>query len=81
MSDNPGYGFVPSPNSPKKELPEVPRVETPVVNNYSTVVNDYSTVVNNDSTIAIDPQAILFMLLFAILLYLAVRLVSTGLQA
>jgi hypothetical protein len=66
MSDNPGYGFIPSPRSPKKELPKVPQANPPVVSNYFTI--------------AINPQAILFVVLLAILVYLAIRLTSIGLR-
>lgn len=74
MSDAIGYGFVPSPNSSKKELPEPPKPDPPVVNNHSTVVN-------NAFKVVIDPETVVFVLLLAILVYLAVRLVSDGLKA
>jgi hypothetical protein len=48
MSDNPGYGFVSSPSSAKKEL-EAPKASPAVVNNYFAV--------------AIDPQAVLLVFL------------------
>jgi hypothetical protein len=66
MSDNPGYGFVPSPDSPKKELPEPPEVNPAVVNNYFTV--------------AIDPQAVLLVFLLVILVIGLTRLSSIGLN-
>jgi hypothetical protein len=65
MSDNPGYGFIPSPSSPKKEL-EAPKANPAVVNNYFTV--------------AIDPQAVLLVFLLVILVIGLARLSSIGLN-
>ena len=68
MNDNPGYGFVPSPRSPKKkELPEAPNTGPGVVNNYFMI--------------AIDPQAVLFVALLVVLVIVAVRLGPIGLRA
>jgi len=67
MSDNPGYGFVPSPSSPKKELPEPPKANPAVVNNYFTI--------------AIDPQAVLFVALLVILVVSLIRMGPMGLRA
>lgn len=67
MSDNPGFGFVPPPNSSKKELPEAPKANPPVVNNYFVM--------------AIEPQAILFVALLIVLVFGLVRLSSVGLRA
>ena len=68
MNDNPGYGFVPSPNSPKKkELPEAPNTGPAVVNNYFTI--------------AIDPQAVLFVALLVVLVIVVIRLGPIGLRA
>jgi hypothetical protein len=67
MSDNPGYGFIPSPSSPKKELPEVPKASPAVVNNYFTM--------------AIDPQAVLLVTLLVILVIAIVRLGPVGFRA
>jgi hypothetical protein len=66
MSDNPGYGFVPSPNSPKKEL-EAPKENPAVVNNYFTIT--------------INPQAVLFVTLLVILVIVIIRLGPVGLRA
>src|SRR5437879_10616721 len=66
MSDNPGYGFVPSPSSPKKEL-EAPKANPAVVNNYFTV--------------AIDPQSVLLVVLLVVLMMAIIRLSPTGLRA
>jgi hypothetical protein len=67
MSDNPGYGFVPSPSSPKKELAEAPKENPPVVNNYFTMF--------------IDPQAVLLVALLMILAIALIRLSPTALRA
>jgi hypothetical protein len=74
MNDNPGYGFVPPPNSPKKELPEAPKANPPVVNNYLTFVS-------NELTMAIDLQAVLFVALMVVLVFGLIRLSSVGLRA
>jgi hypothetical protein len=66
MSDNPGYGFVPSPSSPKKEL-EVPKANPAVVNNYFTI--------------AIEPQAVLLVVLLVVLVMAMTRLSPMGLRA
>ena len=68
MNDNTGYGFVPSPSSPKKkELPEAPNTGPGVVNNYFTI--------------AIDPQAVLFVALLVVLAIVVIRLGPIGLRA
>jgi hypothetical protein len=67
MSDNPGYGFVPFPNSSKKELPEPPKASAPVVNNYFTLY--------------IDPRAVLFAALLVVFIIATIRLGPMGLKA
>jgi len=67
MSDNPGYGFVPSPNSPKKELTETPTANPPVVNNYFTI--------------ALNTEAFLFLVLLVILVIGITRLGPMVLKA
>jgi hypothetical protein len=66
MSDNPGYGFVPSPSSPKKEIVEPPTANPTVVNNYFITIN---------------PQAILFVALLVILVIGLTRLGPLTLRA
>jgi hypothetical protein len=67
MSDNPGYGFVPSPTLPKKELPEAP--------------NTCPTVVNNYFTIAIDLQAALFVAFLVVFIITVIRLGPIAVRA
>jgi len=74
MKDNAGYGFVPSPNSSKKELPEARKANPPVVNNYFTFVS-------NELRMAIDLQAVLFVALMVVLAFGLIRLSSVGLRA
>lgn len=65
MNDDPKWGFVPSPNSPKKrQLPET--TPTPV-----------RKVVNNYFTVQIDPQAVLLMVLLIVVMVAAFRFVPT----
>ena len=61
MNDDPKWGFVPSPNSPKKrQLPEAtPNPEPRVVNNYFTVL--------------INPEAVLIVALLIVVIIAAFR--------
>ncbi len=65
MNDDPKWGFVPSPNSPKKrQLPETtPNPERKVVNNYFTVL--------------IDPQAVLIVAILIVVMIAAFRFLPT----
>jgi len=68
LSDNPGYGFVPSPESQgKKELPEVPKTSPAIVNNFFTV--------------EVNLQVVLFVALLVVLVLGLIRLSSIGLRA
>ena len=68
MNDDPKWGFVPSPNSPKKrQLPETtPNPEPKLVNNYFTVL--------------INPQAVLIVALLIVVIIAAFRF-APGLRA
>ncbi len=61
MNDDPKWGFIPSPNSPRKrQLPETtPNPERKVVNNYFAVL--------------IDPQAVLLVALLIVVMIAALR--------
>jgi hypothetical protein len=68
MNANPGYGFVPSPDSPKKKQ------FTPAPNSTPVVLNNYVT-------IAVDLHAVLLVALLVVIVYGLMRLASSGLQA
>ena len=65
MNDDPKWGFVPSPNSPKKrQLPEATSNPEPkIVNNYFTVL--------------INPQAVLIVALLIVVMIVAFRVAPT----
>ena len=65
MNDDPKWGFVPSPNSPKKkQLPE-------------TTQNPVRKVVNNYFTVLIDPQAVLIVAILIVVMIAAFRFLPT----
>jgi hypothetical protein len=76
MSDKPGYGFVPSPNSSKKELPTQPNANPCQASN-----NLFAFIESNHFTITINPQAVFLVLLLVVLVVATVRGSSPLLRA
>jgi preprotein translocase subunit Sec61beta len=75
MSDKPGYGFVASSNSSKKELPTQPKANPSAVSN-----NFFTFIESNQFTITVDPQAVLLVFLLVVLVVGIIR-VSSPLRA
>ena len=76
MSDKPGYGFVPSPNSSKKESPTQPNAHPSRASN-----NFFAFFESNHFTITIDPQAVFLVLLLVVLVVAIGRISSPLLRA
>jgi len=63
MNDDPKWGFVPSPSSPKKRQLPTPNPEPKVVNNFFAVL--------------VDPQGVLIMVILIIVMIAAFRFLPT----
>jgi len=76
MSDKPGYGFVPSPNSSKKEVPTQPRTNPAAVSN-----NLFTFIESNQFRITVDPQSVLLVFFLVVLVVAIARIGSPLLRA